>query len=93
MALHWLSAEQELRHAGVPPHQVCPHSLPGSDSDAKVVHVPLSVDPAATAHAWHVPLHAALQHTPSAQKPELHWLAAAHAVPLVFFAVQVPPAQ
>jgi hypothetical protein len=91
--LHWLSAAQAERHAGDPPHQVWPHSEPGSVSEAKVVHVPLELPPAATVHAWQVPVHAELQHTPSAQKPEVHWLAAEQALPRIFFAVQVPPAQ
>ena len=29
-------------------------------------------------HAWHSPVHAALQHTPLTQKPETHWLAVVH---------------
>jgi hypothetical protein len=32
-----------------------------------VVHVPSADAPCAAAHAWHVPLHATLQHTPSKQ--------------------------
>jgi hypothetical protein len=30
---------------------------------------------------WHVPEHALSQHTPSTQKPLVHWLAAVHAHP------------
>jgi hypothetical protein len=33
-------------------------------------------------HAWQVPAHALLQHTPSMQNPLLHWVAAVHASPL-----------
>jgi hypothetical protein len=35
-------------------------------------------------HAWHVPVHAALQQTPCAQIPEAHSPPPAHAVPLGF---------
>jgi hypothetical protein len=33
-------------------------------------------------HDSHVPLQALLQQTPSAQKPDPHWLPEVHAVPL-----------
>jgi hypothetical protein len=32
-------------------------------------HVPSDVEPSATEHTWHVPVHAELQQTPSAQNP------------------------
>jgi len=44
----------------------------------------------ATSHAWHWPAQAALQQTPSVQKPLAHWLAAPHASPGIFFATHVP---
>lgn len=47
----------------------------------------------AAVHAWQVPLHGALQHTPSTQLPVRHWLPAPHAVPLAFFATHAPPPQ
>jgi hypothetical protein len=34
------------------------------------------------AHDAHVPAHAVVQHTPCAQKFELHWLFIAHAAPM-----------
>jgi hypothetical protein len=45
----------------------------------------------ATSQASHWPAQAALQHTPSAQKPLAHWFAAAHAVPGPPFGAQTPP--
>jgi hypothetical protein len=47
----------------------------------------------ARSHAWHVPLHATLQHTPSVQKPERHWLAAVQGVPGAFLWMQAPALQ
>jgi hypothetical protein len=44
-------------------------------------------------HDWHVPPHAALQHTPSTHCPLVHWLAAVQADAFAFFGVQVPPEQ
>lgn len=35
-----------------------------------------------TLHALQAPVHAELQHTPSTQRPEAHWLAAEHVLPL-----------
>jgi hypothetical protein len=46
--------------------------------------------PVSGAHASHCPVHAALQQTPSAQKPEVHSVAAVHGAPFGF-AVQTPP--
>jgi hypothetical protein len=43
--------------------------------------------------AWHVPPQAALQHTPSVQKPEPHWLAALQDCPSTFFTRQAPALQ
>jgi hypothetical protein len=36
---------------------------------------------AATSHAWHCPVHAVLQQTPSTQKPVMHWSPAVQAAP------------
>jgi hypothetical protein len=44
-------------------------------------------------HATHAPLHAPLQHTPSTQKPEAQSAPWAHARPLPFGPLQVPPVQ
>jgi hypothetical protein len=42
--------------------------------------------------ASHWPSQSWLQHTPSAQKVEIHWLPAVHLPPGFSFAVQTPPA-
>jgi hypothetical protein len=42
----------------------------------------------ASAHAWHCPLHAPSQHTPSTQLPFVHSAAVTHCVPFAFFARQ-----
>jgi len=39
-----------------------------------------------TSHAWHWPLQAWLQQTPSAQEPFTHWFEAPQASPSAFFA-------
>jgi hypothetical protein len=66
------------------------HSFAGSVFTGTWVHVPTLP---ATLQAWHVPPQAALQHTPSTQLPEVHWLAAVQAAPFAIFAVQVEPLQ
>jgi len=47
------------------------HWSSGSCPGGTDVHVPTE---AGSAHDAHVPAHAVVQHTPCAQKPELHWL-------------------
>jgi len=81
--------EQAARHAAVAPQYVIPHSLPGSDPELNVVQVPVTAAPLAVEQAWQVPSHAVPQQTPSAQKLDAHWFAAAWAR----FVVQVPPLQ
>jgi len=54
-------------------------------------HVPGLVERAHESQA--PPLHAVLQHRPSAQKPDVHSFVAAQVEPFAFFAVQTPPAQ
>jgi hypothetical protein len=44
-------------------------------------------------HAWQVPAHETLQHTPSSQLPEVHSESPPQATPLVFFATQLVPLQ
>jgi hypothetical protein len=58
-----------------------------------VVHVPLAGAPVATVQPWQAPSHEALQHTPSAQKPEKQSAPTAHAEPLGSFGAHVPPEQ
>jgi hypothetical protein len=56
-------------------------------------HTP-SVPPVSAAeHAWHAPVHAVSQQSPSAQKPLAHWSVALHAVPLVPFGTHALPEQ
>jgi len=46
-----------------------------------------------TSQAWHWPLHAWSQQTPSAQNPEAHWFAPPQITPATSFGVQIPAAQ
>jgi hypothetical protein len=46
----------------------------------------------ATLQAWHCPLHAWLQQTPSTQLPFVHWFEPPQATPFAFFGTQAPPA-
>ncbi len=61
--------------------------------DPSVVHWPSWLAPSDDAHASHTPAHAALQHTPSVQNPEMHSPGAAQVTPLFFFAEQYMPLQ
>jgi hypothetical protein len=74
----------------VPPHVVPPPvqaSREACGAPATAEHVPRAPG---TSHASHCPLHAALQHTPSAHTPLAHSLAAVQAAPFVPFATQAP---
>src|SRR5689334_10246085 len=73
-----------LLHAPAPLHAAMPaHSLSGSRPAATRPQVPSAPEPFFTAvHALQSVLQAVLQHTPSAQKPEVHSPFAAHAAPL-----------
>src|SRR5439155_735503 len=80
-------------HAPVFPHG---GALPQRESAAPVVtlaHVPLAPPVRAAEHALHDVLHALLQHNPSAQKPDVHWLAAVHVPPVAFLGMQAVPEQ
>ena len=57
------------------------HSLSGSVPAVTLPQVPFVPPVFAAEHAWQVPPHAVLQQTPSAQKPDAHSPAAAHAPP------------
>jgi hypothetical protein len=58
------------------------HSLSGSVSTFTAPHTPSAPAPfLAAEHAWQVVVHATSQHTPSTQKPLVHWPATAHAEP------------
>jgi hypothetical protein len=60
---------------------------------ASAEQVPLVPPVLAAEHAVQAPVQAVLQQNPSTQLPEVHWLAAVHAVPFAAFAVQVVPEQ
>jgi hypothetical protein len=47
----------------------------------------------ATSHAWHWPLQAVLQQTPSTQLPFTHWLLEVQARASAFFGTQAPALQ
>jgi len=47
----------------------------------------------ATSQAWHWPLHAVWQQTPSTQLPFAHWLLAVHARASAFFGTHAPALQ
>jgi len=78
-----------------PPHAVddpvhCERTVPWGGPDATWVHFPtLPV----TSHAWHWPLQAPSQHTPSTHSLLVHSLEAAHVSPFPFVARQGPPLQ
>ena len=82
-----VTPEAYRRHAPLPlhapsvPHIATPESVHwfnGSWPAGTEVHVP--TEPV-RAHDAHVPAQAVVQHTPCAQKFELHWLSAAHVAP------------
>ena len=80
------------------PLHCCPHCVPVPGqlpwigvapvvSATQVPTVPLWL------HAWHAPLQATLQQTPSTQLTLWHWLLAVHAAPLDFLVTHAPPLQ
>ena len=91
--LHWASDVHGARHAPAPSQVEKPHSLPGSVFATTLEHAPFTCAPVTSEHAWHVPPHAESQHTPSVQKPEVHWLPALQAEPWAFRATHVPALQ
>jgi hypothetical protein len=90
-AAHWVSLAHEVgQEADEPLHrkgaQVGLPELP----EATGLHVPTLPG---RLHASQEPLHAVLQHTPSAQLPLPHWLAAEQVAPADFFGSQTPALQ
>jgi hypothetical protein len=79
------------------PLQLPPHDEPSVVHAARagvppVFGVPLIATQLPEAlHAWHWPVHAALQQTPSAQKPLLHWLPPLHDAPSAPLPTHVVP--
>jgi hypothetical protein len=73
------------------PSQLPPHAVP---SVAQAVRVPCGAPVVAEhvptlpvlSHAWHWPLQAVSQQTPSTHSPEAHWFAPPHALPFGCFA-------
>jgi hypothetical protein len=67
--------------APAPPHAgLLPRGVP-----VTTLHVPAVAPPVVTSHASQAPVHAALQHTPSAQWPLVHCPSAPQAAPSAFF--------
>jgi len=74
-------------HAPAPLHSPPAHSASGSAFDAMKEQVPLTPPVFAALHAWHDPVHAALQQIPSAQNPLKHSVASVHVSPVSFLHV------
>jgi hypothetical protein len=95
-ARHWLIGYAQV--AALTPSQAPPQPEP---SDAQAWRAPCGAPVAgaqvptlpATSHAWHCPAQAALQHTPSTQKPEPHWSEAAQLAPFPRLGAQMPAEQ
>jgi hypothetical protein len=92
---HWPLVEQlwplVSTHAPVPLHTLGETQVPAGElsvwPDAMLVQVPtLPV----MLHAWQVPVHAVLQHTPSTQLPLTHWPLLEHAAPLASWQTPAP---
>jgi hypothetical protein len=76
-----------------PPHPEPSEAQAGREprgAPATAVHAPMLPG---TLHAWHCPLQAWSQQTPSAQWPEAHWFAAPQLAPAPSNSVQTPAAQ
>jgi hypothetical protein len=82
LPLHWPSVPQAAAPLSV-------HWFSGSWPFGTLVHVPTVP---VSEHDWQVPVQAALQHTPCAQKFELHWALLVQAAAAAFL-VQLPPLQ
>ena len=72
-------------HTTAPPHAGLPGSLAGAGEQVPLLALRLQRS--------QLPLHAPLQHTPSAQKPLAHSALEPHEVPGVFNKAQVPLSQ
>ncbi len=55
------------------------------------MHVPFAVAPAATEQASQPELHSLSQHSPSAQKPDTHWVPALQERPVTILGAQTDP--
>ena len=83
--------EQVVGQVGeVPLHEYGRHDGDPMLPEAALAQTPSVAAPAALEQTSHDPLHALLQHRPSAQKPEVHWLPLAHADPFALVNVQTP---
>lgn len=69
------------------------HSPPELTPNGMGAQVPFAPPVSAALHATHVPLHIVPQHTPSTQKPVVHWLFAPHGLPVPSVGTQLPPMQ
>jgi len=83
-------AHGEMHAAVLPRQRPRPQSLAGSVRAGSEAHVPTAPT---RLQDWHAPPQPALQHTPSAQKPEAHCAASTHACPLARTARHCPPLQ
>jgi hypothetical protein len=80
----------------VPSHEP-PHTLPSVEHGARPptgcvlagAGEQVPAEPARL-HAWHWPVHAPLQHTPSTQKPDWHWLLPLHSAGIGFLPWHCP---
>jgi hypothetical protein len=80
---------QEVGQVAPPPHVNRPQLPPVPAG--KVVHVPSAVAPRAWRQTLHPPAQAPLQHTPSAQLPELHCAPFVQGDPNASAVVHAPP--
>jgi hypothetical protein len=86
-------------HAVAPdPSQTPPQALPSeahacrAPCGAPITFVQVPAEPG-TSQAWHCPLQAVAQHTPSTHSPLAHWFGPPHATPAPLCGVQTPAAQ
>jgi hypothetical protein len=77
-------------------HESMVQTLPSSQlrvpTGAPVTGEQLPVE-AARLHAWQAPVHGPLQHTPSTQNVEVHWVPRMHGVPRPSVGTQLPALQ
>src|SRR5581483_5042543 len=96
-AARQLVAADGYTHAADAPLHVPPHVPDPVHAVRPPTGAPLTNEHVPTApgrlHAWHWPLHALLQHTPSTQLPATHWLAPAQVEPSASFGAHAPLAQ
>jgi hypothetical protein len=89
---HWDDEEHVVpsvfKQDPAPSHTLGLSQVPVSDAPAATFEQMPTLPP--TLHAWHVPVHAELQHTPSTHWPDAHWNDEEHVVPSAFRQVPAP---